>query len=92
MPEQKSEALDPNSVKPTPTQAENDAAALGEHVANKEPDGSPPDANVEAAQKADKEREEREKQIRARHATAGTTHQTRATQAPQHTPPRPPST
>jgi hypothetical protein len=29
--------------KPTPTQAENDAAAMGEHVMDKEPDGSPED-------------------------------------------------
>ncbi len=28
-------------VKPTPTQEENDRAALGEHVLDKEPDGSP---------------------------------------------------
>jgi hypothetical protein len=28
-------------VKPTPTQEENDRAALGEHVVEKEPDGSP---------------------------------------------------
>jgi hypothetical protein len=30
-------------VKPTPTQSENDAAAMGEHVIEHEPDGSPPD-------------------------------------------------
>ena len=30
-------------VKPTPTQSENDAAAMGEHVLEHEPDGSPPD-------------------------------------------------
>jgi hypothetical protein len=30
-------------VKPTPTQAENDAAAMGQHVMEKEPDGSPAD-------------------------------------------------
>jgi hypothetical protein len=33
-------------VKPTPTQEENDLAALGVHVAEHEPDGSPPDAHV----------------------------------------------
>jgi hypothetical protein len=30
-------------VKPTPTQEENDLAAMGEHVLEHEPDGSPPD-------------------------------------------------
>jgi len=30
-------------AKPTPTQEENDRAAMGEHVMDKEPDGSPPD-------------------------------------------------
>lgn len=29
--------------RPTPTQEENDRAALGEHVADKEPDGADPD-------------------------------------------------
>jgi hypothetical protein len=33
-------------VKPTPTQAENDAAAEGQHVMNKELDGSPIDEGV----------------------------------------------
>lgn len=28
-------------IKPTPTQEENDRAALGEHIAEHEPDGSP---------------------------------------------------
>ena len=32
--------------KPTPTQEENDRAALGEHVVDKEPDGSPPDPGM----------------------------------------------
>jgi hypothetical protein len=32
--------------KPTPTQAENDRAALGEHVMQKEPDGSPEEAGT----------------------------------------------
>ena len=34
------------AVKPTPTQAENDLAASGVHVVDKEPDGSPPDPGV----------------------------------------------
>lgn len=33
-------------AKPTPTQEENDLAALGVHVAEHEPDGSPPDVHV----------------------------------------------
>ena len=35
-----------NTVKPTPTQAENDLAASGVHVTEHEPDGSPPDPGV----------------------------------------------
>jgi hypothetical protein len=35
-----------SAVKPTPTQAENDLAASGVHVVDKEPDGSPPDPGV----------------------------------------------
>jgi hypothetical protein len=34
--------------KPTPTQAENDRAALGEHIAEHEDDGSGPDPFAEA--------------------------------------------
>jgi hypothetical protein len=33
-------------VKPTPTQEENDLAASGVHVIDKEPDGSPPDPGI----------------------------------------------
>ena len=33
-------------VQPTPTQAENDLAATGQHVMNKEPDGSDLDAGA----------------------------------------------
>jgi hypothetical protein len=33
-------------AKPTPTQEENDRAAMGEHVVEKEPDGSPEDPNA----------------------------------------------
>jgi hypothetical protein len=39
MPETK--ASDPSTWAPTPTQAENDLAALGQHVDDKEHDGSP---------------------------------------------------
>jgi len=35
-------------VKPTPTQAENDRAALGEHILEHEDDGSGPDPHAEA--------------------------------------------
>ena len=38
-------------VKPTPTQAENDRAALGEHILEHEDDGSGPDPHVEAQTK-----------------------------------------
>jgi hypothetical protein len=37
------EAYEKLKGKPTPTQEENDRAALGEHVLNKEDDGSGPD-------------------------------------------------
>jgi hypothetical protein len=61
--------------KPTPTQDENDRAALGEHVTEKEPDGSPPDPNAEEQKERDKKQAEREREIRERggrrHATAG---------------------
>lgn len=33
-------------VKPTPTQEENDRAALGEHVLDKEPSGAPPEEDL----------------------------------------------
>jgi IPT/TIG domain len=41
------EPLDSTEVKPTPTQEENDLAASGEHVIDKEEDGSPPDTGVD---------------------------------------------
>lgn len=42
-------------VKPTPTQDENDLAASGEHVAEHEADGSPPDPGVASTEAAKKE-------------------------------------
>ncbi len=36
----------PGTVKPTPTQQENDLAASGVHVTEHEPDGSPPDPGI----------------------------------------------
>lgn len=35
--------------KPTPTQEENDRAAMGEHIAEHEADGSPPDPHAQPA-------------------------------------------
>ena len=40
--------------KPTPTQEENDLAALGAHILEHEPDGSDPDPNVSKSLEADK--------------------------------------
>lgn len=86
----RAEPLDASQVKPTPTQDENDRAALGEHVLEKEPDGSPPDPFVEAQQAQDKKRVEKEKQILDRQAQPTRTRQTSAPQQAQpHTqPPR----
>jgi hypothetical protein len=50
--------------KPTPTQEENDLAALGAHVMEKEPDGSAPDPNVHR-EPAPKEGEAHRRQIEA---------------------------
>jgi|SRR4029077_19619394 len=43
--------------KPTPTQEENDRAALGEHVTEKEDDGSGPDPGVHAQQQLKQQRQ-----------------------------------
>jgi hypothetical protein len=72
--------------KPTPTQDENDRAALGEHVLEKEDDGSGPDPN-NLPQNAPRRTAEEQKAAEARRPSA--TYQTRAA-TPQ--PPRPPST
>lgn len=69
-------------VKPTPTQEENDLAASGVHVLEKEPDGSPPDTGGLPAGERDKHQAEHEK----RQSEAGRTPQrgaypTRATTA-----------
>jgi hypothetical protein len=40
------------TVRPTPTQLENDRAALGEHILEHEDDGSGPDPNEQANQQA----------------------------------------
>jgi hypothetical protein len=76
--------------KPTPTQDENDSAAMGEHVMDKEPDGSPEEESpMVAQQKRDEARKEKtkSKQSEARPAQSG--YQTRAAQ-PQHRPTPPP--
>ena len=66
-------------VKPTPTQEENDLAAMGQHVHEKEPDGSPPDHNVEAAAEAEKKRQEKTKEATESHSRRRSTYQTRHT-------------
>jgi hypothetical protein len=100
MPEQKEEkeerAAPPQAdSKPTPTQDENDSAAMGDHVMQKEPDGSPeeesPAMQLQKQEEARKERMGKSKQSEARPTQSG--YQTRASQAqPQHRPPPPRST
>jgi hypothetical protein len=76
--------------KPTPTQDENDSAAMGDHVMNKEPDGSPeedsPAMQLQKQEEARKEKAGKSKHSEARPAQSG--YQTRAAQ-PQHRPPPP---
>jgi hypothetical protein len=69
--------------KPTPTQDENDSAAMGEHVMNKEPDGSPEEESP--AMQLQKQEEAR-KAAKSKHSEARPTqsgYQTRTSQA-QH--------
>jgi hypothetical protein len=61
--------------KPTPTQEENDKAALGEHVLQKEDDGSGPDLFAEANEQA------RAQQVKHMEAGKPATYQTRQAQA-----------
>jgi hypothetical protein len=49
-----------SGVKPTPTQEENDLAASGVHVAEKEPDGSAPDTGMLPPATTAAEREKRQ--------------------------------
>ena len=58
--------------KPSPTQEENDKAAMGEHVFNKEPDGSELDVNAMPAAPAAETR-----QMEAKPAAPATGYQTR---------------
>jgi hypothetical protein len=63
--------------KPTPTQEENDRAALGEHVVEHEDDGSGPDPHHTT------------RQVEAKKPTQAAGYQTRAsTPPPRSTPPR----
>jgi len=47
--------------RPTPTQDENDRAALGEHILEHEDDGSGPDPNVVEAQEREKKMQQARK-------------------------------
>jgi hypothetical protein len=73
------------AVKPTPTQDENDRAAMGEHVVDKEPDGSELEASVPPPAE-----EPKRKQMEAKPGTPSAGYQTR-TVAPAPTPAKPPS-
>jgi hypothetical protein len=73
-------------VKPTPTQDENDRAALGEHIVEHEPDGSP----EEEDSRPDPRGSTRERHMQA---DRGASYQTRAQQPQQrqdHQPQRQP--
>ena len=61
-------------VKPTPTQAENDRSAMGEHVLEHEDDGSGPDLNAEANAQA---QAQQVKTVEAEPAKPAQTYQTR---------------
>jgi hypothetical protein len=60
-------------VKPTPTQEENDMAALGVHIVEHEPDGSPPDPGIVPAA-TDKRQIEGKPASRGAYQTRTTTH------------------
>lgn len=68
----------PTAGKPTPTQDENDLAALGVHVLEKEPDGSPETGPIGTTQ--DREAQTRQSEARKPGSPSGG-YQTRATQA-----------
>jgi hypothetical protein len=70
--------------KPTPTQEENDRAVLGEHVIDKESDGSESDEDTSRAATRSPER----KQLEAKPAPTAGTYQTRRMAPPP--PPKPP--
>lgn len=66
------------AVKPTPTQDENDRAAMGEHVVDKEHDGSELEATPPPAGKTPPESEPKRKQMEAKPSTPSAGYQTRA--------------
>ena len=71
-------------VKPTPTQEENDLAAMGEHIIEHEPDGSPEEAPHPEQQPGHKTRAmESRTDSRADYQTRT------ATPMPAHQPPKP---
>jgi hypothetical protein len=74
------EPLSASEVKPTPTQAENDRAMEGEHVLQKEADGSPEDHSADPVAKTQK---------RQMTADKPGSYQTRQT-TPVPQPPKPP--
>jgi hypothetical protein len=74
--------------KPTPTQEENDRAAMGEHVVDKEPDGSDEQPENSGPQIDTRGHRVERKQSEPIHTTQGG-YQTRQTQpAMRQTPPR----
>jgi len=62
---------DVGTGKPTPTQEENDRAAMGEHVTEHEPDGSPPDTGVHPPEAEPKRREQRTGDYQTRDMRSG---------------------
>ena len=70
---------DESKGKPTPTQEENDRAAMGEHVVNKEPDGSGEEPNQPTQHTRQSEANK----------PGGGDYQTRAGKAAQQPPQRP---
>jgi hypothetical protein len=82
--ESQKQAAELEKSKPTPTQEENDLAALGVYVGEKEDDGSGPDPNV-----ADVKHDTKTRQSEA-HRPSGGGYQTRQTQPqPAHRPTQP---
>jgi hypothetical protein len=69
-------------VKPTPTQEENDLAAMGEHIIEHEPDGSPPDDP-----NTPQDKQHRTRQVEA-DKTRGDYQTRTASPNPAHTPPK----
>jgi hypothetical protein len=74
------DVADPSGSKPTPTQEENDRFALGEHVVEHEPDGSPVEGQAPDPQHKTTKQQEAQKpsgsgyQTRQHEPTRSTTH------------------